>query len=342
MGDTTKKQHYVWRKYLVPWTDTKDLNKGKIYVLRKKLKGTQEKIECRELMKIGFENYFYDISEFTPKDVSVYSQFISYFQKNNPFKWELNLEEVSVANQQKDFIEKEIMCSFEKIDNEFQFLSKLANKEIDFYKDSAVTDALKKLKMAVIDSIFSGEQVMSEEEALSTFAKAMENLGKDDLKYEFNLFLCTQYFRSPRIHQNLNNSFEEFKKLSAEFVDLNNKFYVNLITLLFGQIMAQNITENHNTSLLLMDNKSSIPFITGDTPIINISDKEEITIFHYPISPTIAVQVIISRIPLENVVMTIDEELKVVVKGLNQKLFNNCSNEVYAHNREVLNQYLSK
>ena len=55
MGNTVKKQHYVWRNYLSKWADSDDKYKGKIFVLRKKPKGNQDKIEFRELDKIGFE-----------------------------------------------------------------------------------------------------------------------------------------------------------------------------------------------------------------------------------------------------------------------------------------------
>lgn len=342
MGDTTKKQHYIWRKYLLPWTDTKDLKNGTVYVLRKKPRGTQEKIENRELMKIGFENYFYDISSFTPKDISVYKQFIAHFQKKSSIKWDLNVDVINTAKDEKDFIEKKVMCSFEDIDNEHHFLDKLYNCDIDFYVDSPLSKSMKTLKTAIFESILLQEQTLTDKDLEQILENSLQNMNAPDLKYEFNLFLSSQYFRSPKRHEALSDSFDEFKKLSNELSDLNNKFYVNLVTLFFTEQMAKNITENQNTSILLYNNKSSIPFITGDTPIINISDKEEVTIFHYPISPTIAVQVIISKIPLKNAVMPIDEELKAVVKSLNQKLFDNCSNEVYAHNREILNKYISE
>lgn len=49
MGSTVKKQHYIWRKYLSEWTESDDIFKGKLFVLRKAPKGNQNKIEFREL-----------------------------------------------------------------------------------------------------------------------------------------------------------------------------------------------------------------------------------------------------------------------------------------------------
>ena len=52
MENTVKKQHYIWRKYLTEWTDTRDRFNGKLFVLRKEIRGNQKKIEFEELKKI--------------------------------------------------------------------------------------------------------------------------------------------------------------------------------------------------------------------------------------------------------------------------------------------------
>ena len=44
MGNTVKKQHYVWRKYLSEWTDSGDRFKGKLW-LNEKVKSSTNK--CR-------------------------------------------------------------------------------------------------------------------------------------------------------------------------------------------------------------------------------------------------------------------------------------------------------
>ena len=72
MGNTVKKQHYVWRKYLSEWTDSGDRFKGKLFVLRKAPKGNQKEIEFCELEKVGFEKFYYDITGFKEIDISAY------------------------------------------------------------------------------------------------------------------------------------------------------------------------------------------------------------------------------------------------------------------------------
>ena len=135
MGNTTKKQHYIWRKYLIPWTDN-NVETGKIFVYRKNPRGTQQAIEQRELMKIGFENYYYDISGFTDKDFSVYRQYVEYVQRNQNIKLDIDLRNLELAKVQKDFIEKEVICPSENIDNDCGFLDKLKANDYSFYQDS--------------------------------------------------------------------------------------------------------------------------------------------------------------------------------------------------------------
>ena len=135
MGTTIKKQHYIWRKYLIPWTNN-NLETGTIFVYRKNPRGTQQVIEQRELMKIGFENYYYDISGFTDKDISIFKQFIEYLQENQIIKLDFSLSNWNFAKIQKDFIEKEIISEIEHIDNFHGFLEQLKSKNHSFYKDS--------------------------------------------------------------------------------------------------------------------------------------------------------------------------------------------------------------
>ena len=231
------------------------------------------------------------------------------------------------------------MCSIENIENKYKFFERLTAYDMAFYKDSVAQEVLKTLEKAIVENILYQEEVLSVDDTDKLTEKFFQHIDEPDLKYEFNLFLSMQYFRSPRIHTNLSASFEEFKILSTEFSDLNTDFYVNLITVFFAEIMAQNLTQKLNTSIMLFQNKSSIPFITGDTPIVNISDNEDLTTLHYPISCTAAVNIVISKIPLKNTVIAVDESMKMIIDNLNRKLYHNCLNEIYSNDRNIFGRY---
>lgn len=327
----------MWRNYLVPWTHNKDLKTGEIYVFRKNPKGRQAKIEHQLLTKVGFENFYYDISTFSENDINFHKKFISFFQRESGILFALDEEEIKTANEERDFIEKVAMCPAENIDNKYHFRKRLMDKDMSFYKDSVCRKIEDIFKRAVVESIIYQEQVLPDKVALELCGYALQSLEDEDLKYEFNLFLSMQYFRTPRIHKNLSDSFEEFKKKSNDLVDLNTKFSVNLMALLFAQKMALNMTYNLNMSMELYFNNTSISFITGDTPVVNISDSKITAELYYPISPNVAIKVINTDNIKENVLISIDESQKNIVEVFNRKLYEKCVNELYSNEERSWN-----
>ena len=122
--------------------------------------------------------------------------------------------------------------------------------------------------------------------------------------------------------------------------DLKANLFVNLIAIYYAQTMALNITQNFKAKLVVYENRTTLPFITGDTPIVvHPSSSAQMTVFYYPISPEIAVSIVISNmLPFkENMVVPIDDLSKV--KMFNDIVYKNCLNEVYANDNEILNMY---
>ncbi|CBK75298.1 hypothetical protein CIY_27230 [Butyrivibrio fibrisolvens 16/4] len=66
----TKRQHYIWRGYLKRWTGDGTVT-GRIWVRRLKTYGNQGIEAYTSIMKIGYENYFYDMSGFGERDVEI-------------------------------------------------------------------------------------------------------------------------------------------------------------------------------------------------------------------------------------------------------------------------------
>ena len=192
MSDTTKRQHYIWRNYLTRWTDNGDRLKGKLYVKRKKLRGSQNLIEFSKLEKIGFEKFYYDVTGFQDKDVSILNQFLSYMQRKELIKFGIDPSLFSKAANQRDFIEKEIMCSYEDIDNKWKFLDKLSKGDFSFYKNSKKQDILDKVYKNMIYSLLYQEDNLSKSDLLNIMEEFFkDNSDEDDLKYEFNrFFVC--------------------------------------------------------------------------------------------------------------------------------------------------------
>ena len=199
MSDTVKKQHYIWREYLTRWTDSGDRFNGKLFVLRKLIRGKQERIEFCKLQNIGFEKYYYDVTGFQEKDKIILEQFLAHMQEKELVKIGIEPKIFSEAAEQRDFIEKRIMCPYENIDNKWNFLDKLSNGDFSFYRESKRQIVLDKLQKCMVDSILFQENQLSNEEIINMVSEFFqEDSEEDDLKYEFHRFFCMQYFRRHR------------------------------------------------------------------------------------------------------------------------------------------------
>lgn len=189
MGSTVKKQHYIWRKYLSEWTESGDRYNGKLFVLRKTLKGNQSKIEFRELEKIGFEKYYYDITGFKKSDLLILNQLIAHMQRKESAKFGVSEEFLNEAATQRDFIEKNVMCNSENIETKFHFYEKLIEGDLSFYEDSKNQVILDTLMESILASIYYGESLS--ENQLVDLVKNFSIDDEIDLKYEFNrFFVC--------------------------------------------------------------------------------------------------------------------------------------------------------
>lgn len=81
----------------------------------------------------------------------------------------------------------------------------------------------------------------------------------------------------------------------------------------------------------------------GNNPYLR--DCYPMSIFHYPISPKIAVELMIvpkfSAIASvsKNMVLELEQELVGVVKNCNRKLVENCVNEIYSNTEKSLAEF---
>lgn len=340
MGNTTKNQHYVWRNYLKRWTDTCDPANGKTYVLRKHLRGKLQRIEYRELTKIASENYFYDISSFQEKDKIMLQKLIEYMQRNSTYKISLDPSIWQEARTIKDYIEKNVIGPYENIDNEYQFLEKLANRDYSFYQDSDIFKLTSFLKSKGIITPFDMACKLSFEDLLQiaplVCAIYSRDIDKPDPKRDFYHFFYMQYFRSPRFRANIEDKLNSLKN-DKPIPDINTKFFANICALFFAAKISETSMQRFFSSIRLLDNATSVPFITGDSPIVNlfaVKDDSTSSLMYYPVSPKVAVTLYTSKNESRNVTAPcVSQEL---VERLNLIVASNCVNEIYSDDKDYL------
>ena len=299
MGTTTKRQHYVWRGYLKRWNKEID-SLGRIYVYRKCVKGNQPKLENARLENVGFEKYYYDMTGFSKVDVGLVSEIIMKIQGQKEMTFGINKDLLESANEKRDFME-ELICEYEEIDNKHHFLEKISQGDMNFYQDTTVQKVMNDLERETLNAAF-GISGKNEVELLKNFEKALNSLDEFDMKHEFHRFFFLQYMRSPTIHKNQTDAFNAMKAKFNELGKLSTEFYVNSLMIFMTEQLAWKISRYFRTWIERYENKTDIPFVTSDTPVVNLTgivlaDRNE---FYYPISPSVAIKLCIAKKTLED------------------------------------------
>ena len=148
---------------------------------------------------------------------------------------------------------------------------------------------------------------------------------------------------------NAKKNIEELKQEYEKIRNTNQDFLSNMVMVYFAERMALNITQNFKSSILLYRNNTEEPFVTGDTPIICLTGNklDGMSIFHYPISPQVAIELLIApkfsdfTTSHKNIEIELTQELVSIVKDCNKKLAENCVNEIYSNTEKSLLQLQS-
>ena len=345
---TTKVQHFVWRNYLKRWTNENSSN-GKIFVYRKKTIGTQPQFPDNPVLltNVGFGKYYYDVTGFSQKDVVLLEKLIEHMEKKSPVKMHLNFDVLPEARDNRDFIEN-ILGQYENIDNRHGFIDYIVNNNLSFYRDGIAQTTLNELLDEIQYRIFFGEESQPDEELYAKFLKAMENVTAEDVKHEFHRFFFMQYFRAPVIIDAQRKSFDDLKRTYPDKIgDIDTDFYVKMSMIFLTEKVALNISHNFHTWIERLENITDIPFVTSDTPVINLTgteflDKNE---FYFPVSPYVAMKLCITRKngsygKVDNKNFIVDDSDKI--RRLNMEIVKHCQNEIFADRRNILEQIVNE
>lgn len=338
---TVKRQHYIWRKYLSKWSDGNDLLLSRVYIYRKRPKGKQNVIENDSLKNVGFEKFYYDISGYNERDIRFCKAFLEHFQKNEKVQYEIDTTVLCDANKQRDYLERNVVCFSEEIENKYRFLDRLEVGDSSFYHDSKRTVLMKKLKRNILLSLYGMDtEFIDVTEALECMHVKDDEV---DYKYEFLNFFWTQYFRSPKLRANEENAIvDSFKRfygdiestskapLSKKGIKLFRAFFLMLVTLK----VSYNMAFEHDSRITIIKNRTSIPFVTGDSPIVSIK-KDDTYEYWYPISPETGVLLQLDN-GNENLIEEIVKEDKIGY--FNNLVAENAFNEIYSDQENVFEQ----
>ena len=216
------------------------------------------KIECSELTVVGGENYFYKLQELTDGDVALIRGLIDRFPEGSKKIHENFLISLSLPPAiKRDAVRLGVIDA--------DAMSKL---------DTAIVNTNEDYQTAIENSLRPYLQSMLEGNA--------NFYGDPPKASEFLYALSLQYFRTKRMREAIIARVRQpFENIGRVWNILSHMFAVNLGASLF--------VDRELFKLVLIDNDTSVPFITGDQPIINLNsngtDPPERIELYYPLSP---------------------------------------------------------
>lgn len=303
--DITKKQHYVWRRYLRAWKvnpDDKDIWTGFLQT------GEVKKVA---LMGVAQSSYFYKFEV-------------------------LNNEEIDFLQQYMKKISPNVKSIAEIILNGYIMFGHLKSQLST--ANTGAEHEIKKIEAGSFEAIQTQIEGFGDDLLNCKSIGEIENLVLKDAN-EILFFLMVQYLRTKTMKDRLVNSLSERKMLQS----VGHKCWP-----FFNFVSALSIVEimikRNDYRFALVNNKSTIPFITGDQPVFNaledITDENGDVVgleLYYPMSPQTALKVAFdSGKKFEE--LDVDEAF---VKSRNQLIKKQSQIHIFANNADTLRLLLT-
>jgi hypothetical protein len=253
MSDLTANQHYVWQHYLRAWRAPK-----KIWCKR------IEKPEPFETAprNVGAERFFYEFPELTREDLAYLETVIS--QSNDEGLRKLNRG--WIESFQMSFAIRKRLSEVE-IDSEVRTQLETALREVEKTMGESYHGATETRAIPILDALRQGDvSFYADEKASMTFID----------------YISHQYFRTA----NLRNRMLAIPNPLPH--DIRRTWPVEAF--IYATNLASSfVRQRREYRIVLLRNKSQVPFITGDQPVINLRgvDVAEVDLY-YPLQPDLA------------------------------------------------------
>lgn len=266
MAQVTKKQHYVWRYYLAPWTDDCSAT-GQIACLR------DNKVFVASLKDVAHENYFYASKRLSDKEKILVDMILN-----------KSASDIGKAINRKWL---QLYCApFDLADR--------VEPLLPFFDQQGNGEPAQALKDIAIENIERLHAIIE-----NTGIDLLKQLRQGDMSFwddedgrdRFAFFLCNQYFRTKHMRNGITKVFQQISKESDYLDGINPANIWIPLSLGFSTRVGAVVAEEYSISLLCANEEC---FIVGDQPILNtystfdMSPPKDMEFF-YPITPELAV-----------------------------------------------------
>lgn len=306
-----KRQHYVWRHYLRPWSE-----KESIWAYLNE----SNKVIKSGLMGVAQEKYFYKLVDFTEKEETFLK---NYIEKCSPS---------AVKPLNLDFLT--LFTSTSKLKKS---LDKTINPAIDKEK---YAEEIRKLEINLMEIGHGKIENLGHKFIAYRSLDDLKTIEQDDYLFDAIMFLCFQYFRTKSMQKSALQSF-----IGGPYEELAKKSW-NILSYVTATTLAKNLSLDQNIKFIFHDNNTPEHFITCDQPLFNIlndkvNENGEVTHleFYYPISPKHALTLHFNQDQTDKFIgNNIDIEQ---VKLFNKKVVENSDFFIFADNKEQLEKLKS-
>lgn len=292
-----KNHHYVWANYLLRWSN----NNRDLYYTKKNGGIAQDSVKSRVVAK-----HFYKVEKLQQEHVDT----INY-----------------VINKSGNYLQKKHTQTLDSF-MEFQRIN-------EKYKDEELTLTFHAKKSNALENLHTGHEnsVMQIMKSLSN--RDISILESKDNKLAFTRFIGHQITRTKSFKDKIINKELEFSFGSDFYKNMQHCWWI--ISYILGTNIGHDLYETiDNDTFSLLINNSSVPFITGDQPVIYIN--KDITSFHgfyYPISPNIAICLDESNTFKSNKIEINDETANI----LNKKIAESSNIHIFGKSIEDIINY---
>lgn len=297
-----RRHHYVWKKYLKPWTVN-----NKIWCKR------YNNLFQTNTINVGVEVDYYKIRELNQFDLNVI--YTLAIEPLTPYLKKVNEKWITLYNyvyKIKNFVDFNNVKSNE-IDQALDIL--IHNLDEDLHSE------IERVGSSYINKIFNYD--------LSFFKKDQEFS-------DFIYYLTTQYFRTLNRKSKLEKAMKKFENVKVD------KIWNILTHIFSTNMSANMFVKRKSFNIYILKNISELEFITGDQPIINTfasglqsSKAPEELEFYYPLSPDIAILINQKKLRRENII----EIQKEQVDKYNNQIIEQSLNQIYAKSKNTLINY---
>lgn len=296
----TKRQHYVWRFYLKPWSD----DKNTIACNR------NQKIFRSDLMNIGQENYFYKIEEISDSEA----------------KW---VEAIFIDDNFPEFLKK--------MDKDLITAYRLPYKAIRLLENHGNVNEseFENILHEGEEKAFGTTEQIGQKYLEKLYNEDASFYNNKDDKSIFNIFISEQYFRTKRMQDALKRMPDrgiDFNKLRGPIRHIMAFNLAYALTYRNDKDYHLNIIKNQtNLNFITGDQPVINRYATKEKQNKTVHELE----LYYPITPKLAI-IITENKYLDSDLILIDENK---IKEFNDLIFYNSLEQVYASSEADLERY---